>query len=140
MTCLYKSGQALLEIVTDTTVIGHVKTIFEKERYILSMDMYCFRVAITQVRFNVLPLKNNLRRYSDRIQDKQCPFCKTKIENERHFLLECSMYTDLRHKFLNITNNHNFCLIQMLTAQNNDHMYRLSRYVFHAMNRRKLAM
>ena len=39
------------------------KTIFEKEKYISNTDIYCFRVAVSQARFGVLPF-NNLHRYS----------------------------------------------------------------------------
>ena len=35
------------------------KTIFEKEKYISNTDIYCFRVAVSQARFGVLPLNNN---------------------------------------------------------------------------------
>ena len=61
------------------------KSIFEKEKYLHFINTYCFRVAVTQTRFNVLPLNNNVYRYSDNIQEKACPFCKTTVENEAHF-------------------------------------------------------
>jgi hypothetical protein len=99
------------------------------------MDTYCFRVAITQTRFNVLPLNNNVHRYSDHDEDKNCPFCKTKVENEFHFLLECAMYADLREKFLQ--DRVNIPLCQVLKATNSNDIHNLSRYVFHAINRRK---
>ena len=111
------------------------KCIFEREKYIESMDTYCYRVAITQARFNVLPLNNNVYRYSENVQDKACPFCKTKFENEVHFLLECSMYSDLRGKFLAF--HRTIPLPVWLTSTNSDLRHNLSRFIFHSINRRK---
>ena len=39
-------------------IYGSFKTIFEKEKYISNIDSYCFRVAVSQARFGVLPLNN----------------------------------------------------------------------------------
>ena len=33
-------------------------------------------------------------------QEMQCPFCTDKTEDERHFLLECDTYKDIREKYL----------------------------------------
>jgi len=60
--------------------------------------MICFRVAITQIRFNVLPLNNNVHRYSKSFRDKYCPFCKNQIEIEQHFVFMCNAYDDIRKK------------------------------------------
>ena len=99
------------------------------------MNTYCFRVAVTQIRFNVLPINNNIHRFSDKRQDKLCPFCKSKIENEVHFLLKCGMYTDLREKFL--SEYIDKPLNNLLRANNADCSRNLSRYIFHSVNRRK---
>lgn len=111
------------------------KTIFEKEKYISGIEIYCFRVAISQLRFNVLPLNNNVYRYSELAQNKNCPFCKTVTENEHHFIYQCSMYADLRQKFLkDIVNRPVHVLFQLM---NDDHTHKLSRFIFHAVGRRK---
>jgi len=111
------------------------KTIFVKESYVLDMENYCFRVAITQLRFNVFPLNNNVHRYSESIHDKFCPFCKNQIENEKHFVLFCATFEDLRVKFLKESKE--LPLHMLLRATDPIHRYNLSRYVFHASNRRK---
>ena len=59
----------------------------------------CFRAAISQVRFNALPLNNNLRRYIENSDDKRCLYSKTVIENHSRFIFDCFMYKDLRSKF-----------------------------------------
>ena len=111
------------------------KTVFEKEKYIYDMDIYCFRVAITQLRFNVLPLNNNVHRYSKSAQDKNCSFCDNQVEDEDHFLFHCCLYKDLRDKFLKKSSNAPIHVL--LKATNADHRHNVSRYVFHAINRRK---
>ena len=58
------------------------KTFFEKELYISSIDIDCFRVAVAQSRFGVLPLNNNLHRYSVSPIDRNCAICVSKIEND----------------------------------------------------------
>ena len=50
------------------------KTIFEKERYISNTDIYCFRVAVSQARFGVLPLNINLHRCSVLSLGRNCAF------------------------------------------------------------------
>ena len=81
------------------------KVMFEKEKYIFDSTIYCFRVALSQIRFNVLPLNNNMHRYSADILKRRCPFCLNAPDNEQHFLFNCSMYNDLRSTFLhNIVN------------------------------------
>ena len=76
------------------------KTIFEKEKYISNTDIYCFRVAVSQARSGVLPLNNNLHRYSVLSLDRNCAFCINEIENEHLLLFKCPMYADLRRKFI----------------------------------------
>ena len=114
------------------------KTVFEKEKYISDMDSFYFRVAISQVRLNALPLNNNIHRYSTIPLKKCCQFCKNIIENEHHFLFECSTYNDLRTKFLK--ESVNVPIQSLLKVTNPVYRYNLSRFVFHAINRRKRIM
>jgi len=114
------------------------KSIFVKEQYLNFIDVYCFRVAITQARVNVLPLNNNVYRYSDNIRDKLCPFCKTNFENEAHFLLECYMYSNLREKFLSKCIN--VPLTDMFKVRNDEYKHSLSNYIFHSINKRKIML
>ena len=50
------------------------KTLFEREKYISSIDIYCLRVAVAQARFGVLQLNNILHRYSVSPVDRNCAF------------------------------------------------------------------
>ena len=111
------------------------KTIFEKEKYILNTDIYCFRVAVSQARFGVLPLNNNLHRYSVLSLDRNCAFCINEIENEHHFLFKCPMYADLRRKF--IPDSSFRSLKTALEARNQSLCRNVSKFIFHATNKRK---
>ena len=42
----------------------NVKFIFELERYLSVLEMYCFRVGLCQLRLGVLPISTNFHRYS----------------------------------------------------------------------------
>ena len=72
------------------------KAMFETEQYSSGIDIYCFRVALTQLRLGVLPITSNMYRYSDCHKNKNCVFCQNQVENEDHFLLVCPLCTDLR--------------------------------------------
>ncbi|WP_419642148.1 hypothetical protein, partial [Thiolapillus sp.] len=41
------------------------KKLFEAERYLSDIDILCFRVELAQLRVGVLPINNNMYRYSD---------------------------------------------------------------------------
>ena len=111
------------------------KTLFEKEKYISSFDKYCFRVAVAQARFGVLPFNNNLHRYSVSATDRNCAFCMSKIENEYHFLFECPIFVDLRNKFMQdstVKSVRSALEARILCLCQN-----VSKFVLHAINRRK---
>jgi len=64
------------------------------------LHIYCFRVALTQLRLDVLHINSNIYKYSDCPTNKNCVFCQNQVENEDQFLLVCPLYTDLRNRFL----------------------------------------
>ena len=80
------------------------------------------------------------------LQENQrlCPFCDNKIENEQHFVIECPTYNVLRQKlFYDITENNNefnelneyekFCFL--LTAQDAGDL--ISKYLNKTLQIRK---
>ena len=110
------------------------KNMFGAEKY-LSV-IYCFRVALTQLRLGVLPINSNMYRYSDCPTKKNCVFCQNKVENEDHFLSVCPLYTDLRIRFFK---QKGIQLLQNILRRKNTKGCRLlSKFIFHAINRRKL--
>ena len=111
------------------------------------IDIYCFRVALTQLRLGVLPINSNMYRYSDCPTKKKkkkkegkkrrrSVFCQNQVENEDHFLLVCPLYTDLRYRFLEQKGIQS--LQNMLRRKNTKGCRLLSKFIFHAIKRRKL--
>jgi len=113
--------------------------IFQQQKYVTDMEIYCFRVAVSQARFNVLPINANVHRFSNIPLKKSCPFFRSAKEDEGHFLFECPTYSDLRTMFLKVgvakTSVH--VLLQMT---NSKQMHSAFRYIFHAVNTRKKNM
>ena len=112
-----------------------IKTRFEEESYLQDVNIYCFRVALTQFRLGVLPINNNLQRHYDCPSAKNCVFCKNVIEDESHFLLDCPLYSDLRNRFF--TDLPSLNVIRVLRWKNERRCQQLSQYLFHAVKRRQ---
>ena len=110
------------------------KTEFKEESYIVDLDIFCFRVALSQLRFGVLPINNNSHRYSENVLARNCPFCKTIVEDERHFLFDCPLYDVLRNRFLS---NRPFTVADLLRWKDPVRVKALSKFVFHAFKKRR---
>ena len=79
----------------------HVKSIFEPEQYLSVLEIYSFRVGLCQLRLGVLPINNNLHRYSVFARSRNCVLCVNKVEDEEHLLFTCPLYADIRMKLFN---------------------------------------
>jgi hypothetical protein len=107
---------------------------FGNASYIESINTYCFRVALSQIRTNVLPINNNMNRYGENPSLSNCPFCDNQLENEKHLLFECFVYEDLRDRFLpGIQEN---MLPALLNIDYNMKSLHVAKFVFYAMKRR----
>ena len=110
------------------------KTILEKEMYLSNVNIYCFRVALSQLRLNVLPINNNMNRYNQDPTSRLCSFCKNSTEDESHFLFDCSVYSDIREKSLKIPSR--YLMTSQSTWQNKWNSRSPAKFVFHAIKRR----
>ena len=117
----------------------NVTSIFEPEQYLSALEIYCFRVGLCQLRLGVLPINNNLRRYSACAIQRNCVFCVNAIENEEHLLFACPLYNDIREKQLNDTSQNavTASLKNVLSWKSKTNMFRLAKFVFSAIRRRK---
>ena len=111
------------------------KDVFGKEKYLFSIDIYCFRVALTQVRLGVLPLNNNLHRYSENPVERICIFCADAFENKQHFIYTCPLYSDVRKRFLEKYSAVPLC--KLIEGKNEKIGRSVAKFVFHAMKRRQ---
>ena len=94
----------------DCTKVNKLKTYikykeeFNVEPYlIISMNRKC-RSYVAQFRCGILPLKIETGRFSTQYvpeQNRICSFCESNsIENEYHFVFDCSLYNELRNDFI----------------------------------------
>ena len=73
-----------------------IKHDFQCEKYMSSLEITKFKVALVRFRFG----RNDLRCNAYNIVDRHCPMCTDCIEDEPHLLLNCKLYKDLRKKYL----------------------------------------
>jgi len=104
------------------------------EPYLSFVDIYCFRVAFTQIRLHALPLNNNVHRYSEISSNRNCVTCNRMVEDEKHLIFECPLYSDLRKRFIGDVIYLPFsCLVKgtdLALTQS------VAKFVFHSMKRR----
>ena len=74
------------------------KTVFEAEMYCKKLLPLHHRAAFAKFRCGVAPLCTETGRFDNKpLEERKCPFCDN-IESEKHVLLDCNMYNDLRHE------------------------------------------
>ena len=107
------------------------------------------RRILFQLRSCSLPIAIETGRYSrpkTPINERLCKFCQSdSVEGETHFLLECELYTDLRHSLFvkasevdaNFMNLHTNEKLKFL-MQTKDIQFHLGATVSKMFNRRKM--
>ena len=85
-------------------------------------------VGLCQLRLGVLPINNNLHRYSACAIQRNCVVCVNAIENEEHLLFACPLYNDIREKLLNDTSQNavTASLENVLSWKSKTNMFRLA--------------
>jgi ssDNA-specific exonuclease RecJ len=78
------------------------KEVFETEMY-LSKNIPCrYRSAFAKIRCGVAPLRIETGRYENKnVNERVCFICHDQIEDEKHVLLDCPLYADLRESLFN---------------------------------------
>ena len=113
--------------------IGLLRRSLKKRSIFQTLIYIALEWLDTQARSGVLPLNNNLHRYSVLSLDRNCAFCIYEIENEHHLLFKCPMYADLRRKF--IADSSFRSLKRALEARNQSLCRNVSKLIFHATNK-----
>ena len=107
------------------------------EDYFSSVHIRKFRSALVRFRFGIANLKIN-KRFRE-TQDFACPFCLKK-EDEKHFLLECHEYDELRKKYLEIVldriPNSRLC-ISLMRVSDERKIRSLAMYIHYAIKHRE---
>jgi hypothetical protein len=110
------------------------KSSFGTVFYLECISIYCFCVAFTQLRLGVLPINNNLRRYSRNVLEKMCPFCPGSIEDELHLIYSCPSYSDIRIVFLNFDEYKP--IPSLLGSANPLRICNVAKFTYYAVKRR----
>ena len=118
---------------------GKFKSVFEREKYVGCIKRESYRGALSRFRMGVSEINYHRFRFSKNEDDKNCKFCKQKIENEVHFIFECLKYKELRNKFLPflcIEENKNEAVIKLLNSKNEEMLTKVAMYIFFALRLR----
>ena len=117
---------------------------YETEKYLLQSLSRPKRSMLAQFRTGILPLKVETGRFQQLpVEDRTCDFCSgSQIEDERHFLFDCSLYMSARKTlfdevrtvypdFDNLDSNDKMELLMVKTPA------MLANFIFDAYNKRK---
>ena len=108
---------------------------FETEAYLTENFNKHFRSILCQLRIGILPLTIETGRFHGvPIENRTCPFCPDKVEDELHFVCYCPKYSQLRfllynsmgESFLALTTEQKFIKL----AQS--HQYNLAKFISNA--------
>ena len=128
----------LFEIKTDAFHTALFKSIFEPEQYLSALEIYCSELDCANCDLVCYHL-TTLHRYSACAIQRNCVVCVNAIENEEHLLFACPLYNDIREKLLNDTSQNavTASLENVLPWKSKTNMFRLAKFVFSAIRRRK---
>ena len=108
----------------------------ERERYLNEIRVPKFRRALTRFRFGVNEMRAN-RRFVNPQANRKCPFC-VEDEDEKHVLLICPTYKDLREKYISkywVTLN-NVTVKDLLGSVNQDMVREVAIFIYYALELR----
>ena len=116
------------------------KDIFGFEQYLTSITIKKFRDALVRFRFGINILNSNKRFGEDSARDNSCPFCST-IEDEKHFLLNCTAYNELRKRYIiqYIDQSTKNVCTKLMQSKNVRVTRNLSMYIYYGFKLREAA-
>jgi hypothetical protein len=106
--------------------------------FIFDVDIYCYRRAFFQLRMNVLPINAVTHMYSEVEWMKMCPWCPTHIEDARHFVYDCTLYSDLRSNICSYVSEVPFKML--LNGKNIRITVEIAKFSFLALKLRQRAL
>ena len=120
------------------------------ENYVTSLMERPHRSIFSKLRCGTLPLEIEVGRFAKPkvpLDQRICRFCDSNsIEDEVHFLINCSFYSDLRYEFWNYISSKDPLFAQLSPVDqfvylmlNNDDTITLSAIIYRMFNRRKMS-
>ena len=111
------------------------------EKYLMFLDKKIFRDVFIKFRMGVSELYIHKYRFSRDHPSFTCPSCREEEEDDKHFLLECPAYEDLRSRYIRYAiTPAPFKDVSVLTSEDIETVRSVSKYLFHAFKRRKYAI
>ena len=97
------------------------KEVFETEMYLSKNIPSRYRSAFAKFRCDVAPLQIETCRYENKnVNERVCFICHDQIEDEKHVLLECPLYADLRERLFNEVKRSN---VHFIILSDDDKLY-----------------
>lgn len=125
----------------------HLKSDFGLEEYLKILQCKSLRRNFTRLRLSAHNLRIQSERYKRMPIERQsrlCQIChKNQIEDEFHFILECSEFRDLRHQYIKryfYTRPSMAKLLDLFNSNNKAILTNLCKYVNAALLKRKLRL
>ncbi|XP_053394824.1 uncharacterized protein LOC123524463 [Mercenaria mercenaria] len=122
------------------------KNVFKTENYTLLNLRKYERSMLTQFRCGILPLRIETGRYiGERPEDRLCSFCQSRsIEDECHFLINCTFYRDIRtDMFSDQLNKNNFTVLSdsdKLVQLVNNYPRKVAKFIVKSYLKRRKAI
>ena len=119
------------------------KTSYNVEKYVLMNLSRRQRSILAQYRIGILPLRVETGRYiGEKPEERICKICQSgQIEDEMHFLFNCTLYNDLRLTLISvIPQEHSFLTLSAVDKLNllmNDYSRQTAKYLSSAFEKRK---
>ena len=110
----------------------------------MKISNFKYRQALTKLRVSLHDLMIEKGRHSRvflNVCDRLCPLCNV-IENEIHFLVSCSLYSNERRSLfheINIDTDVEPTVLfnQLMTLENRHHLEKLGEFIYHSFKKRK---
>ena len=86
-----------------------IYTNFELQKYLTFSIDKNLRLLLSKLRLSAHSLAIETGRYNRPLipaYERYCKFCVNEVENEKHFLLDCSLYNTIREKHTSLFQNH----------------------------------
>ena len=114
-----------------------IKNEFETEFYVKLNLTRSERSYVSQLRLGILPIMVETGRFRNmQLEDRLCPFCNC-VEDEIHFLFNCSKYLDIRNMYLSQHMRPDVDLVSNLHLLCTAHPRPLAKYVSKSFQRRR---
>ena len=112
-----------------------MKSSYERESYLRNVNNFDIRKNITKFRCSDHTLEIESGRHKKlRVEERICKMCNIEVEDERHFLIVCPLYAELRSRYFN--NYQENDIIDSLKCPDKPTAFRIGNFLMKAMKLR----